>query len=72
MIFILVEPGRTPLFGGLKVSVLATCRLCFMYNSAKVGKCQLVKWITYITFDGTDENDRALWAVFHEIKSNKI
>ena len=32
MIFILVEPSRTPLFGGLKVSVLATCRLCFMYN----------------------------------------
>ena len=28
-----------------------------MYNTAKVGKFQLVKWITYITIDGTDEND---------------
>ena len=43
-------PGRTPLFGGLKVSVLATRRLLFMYNSAKVAKCYIVKWITYSTF----------------------
>ena len=40
-----MEPGG-------KVSVLATCTLCLMYSTAKVGKCQLVKWITYITFAG--------------------
>ena len=28
----------------------ATCMLCFMDNSAKVGNCYLLKWITYITF----------------------
>ena len=40
------------LFCSVKVSVLATHWLCLMYNSAKVGKCQLVNWITYITFAG--------------------
>ena len=34
------------------VSVLAMCRICFMYNTAKVGKCWLGNWITYITFAG--------------------
>ena len=53
--FFLVEPGRTPLFGGLEVSVLSTCWLCFMYNSVKVGKCYIVNWITYSTCLGTDE-----------------
>ena len=36
---ILVEPGRTPLFWALKVSALATRKLCFVNNMAKVGKC---------------------------------
>ena len=51
----MVEPGRTPLFWGVKVSVLATCWLCFMYNSAKVGKCYIVNWITYSTCLGMEE-----------------
>ena len=37
--FFLVEPGRTPLFWGWKVSVLATRTLCLMYSMAKVGEC---------------------------------
>ena len=37
--FFLVEPSGTPFFKGLKVSVLAMCTLCFMYNTEKVGKC---------------------------------
>ena len=50
-----MEPGGTILFWGLKVSLLATRRLCFMYNSAKVGECYIVNCITYSTCLGTDE-----------------
>ena len=33
-----------------------------MYNTAKVGKCYIEKWITYSTCLGTDEPNSALWA----------
>ena len=50
MMIFLVEPGGTPLFGVFKVFLLAMCRLCFMYNSAKVSKCYIVH------VDGTDKH----------------
>jgi len=35
----------------VKVSLLVTCMLAFVYNSAKVGKCYIVNWITDSTLE---------------------
>ena len=42
-----------------------TCRLCLMYNSAKVGKCQLVNLITYVTFAGRYDLSSSLCVAEH-------
>ena len=46
ILYIRRTTGNDP---SVKDSVLVTRMLSFVYNSAKVGKCYIVNWITYST-----------------------